>query len=337
MKSANIFIETTALRRCALPHWAWLCAAMTVSVLIACGRSGPPVPLDRVLPVPSGLVAWQRDGRALVTWRLPATEKRKVEQESGESEQAGDNKESGDKSGDLGKAGKKPQAGQKSGASGKGEEVGEIEEEEPPYGELEGYSVWIEQLPLNCPSCPPDDSRELALPLHSTSSEHSSVVVGGLVHYSFPLPTRPATWRIQVAAQYEAGQGKYSGPVYFDSPVALPAHKLNWTPAKGEAALGKRLIRLYWQPRRERIVRTLTRDGFMVSRDVNFRVNLFRRIGDVPWPLRPLNIQPLETSQLALSISADKAVEFQMRLVDRFGNEGKASPTVVIQPEVVQQ
>lgn len=311
MKFANTRMHTIRGRPLRHP-WAWLCAVLMMAVLNGCGRSGPPKPLGTVLPVPTGLVAWQRDGLALVAWRLPEEEARNVEQEEGDSEQA--------------------------------DKAGEQDKIRLPFGALQGHRLLIEQLPLNCPSCPPDDSRELALPLHSKSGEESesgeesgSVVLGPRVIYTFPLPAQAVTWRVWVAARYEDGLGRFSNPVYFDSPVAVPEHRLNWTAVDGSGAIDERLIRLYWQPRRERIVRTLTRDGAMVEQDLNFRVNLFRRMGDAPWPLRPLNIQPLKTNQLTLSVPVDEVVRFQMRLVDRFGNEGPASPAMVIRPETVKQ
>lgn len=305
MKSANTRMHTIRGRPLRQP-WAWLCAVLMMAVLNGCGRSGPPKPLGAVLPVPSGLVAWQRDGLALVAWRLPEAEARNVEQKEGGSKPAG--------------------------------EAGGQDKIRLPFGALQGHTLRIERLPLNCPSCPPDDSRELALPLHSMSREESgSVVLGPRVIYTFPLPAQAVTWRIWVAAQYEDGRGRFSNPVYFDSPVTMPEHRLNWTAVDGSGAIDERLIRLYWQPRRERIVRTLTRDGAMVEQDLNFRVNLFRRMGDAPWPLRPLNIQPLKTNQLTLNVPVDEVVRFQMRLVDRFGNEGPASSVVVIQPEAVKR
>ncbi len=191
-------------------------------------------------------------------------------------------------------------------------------------GGLEAFVLAIDRLPLNCRSCPADESRELALPLHVDSL----VVEGGRAIYRFPLPAPAATWRIRIAARLGEGQGPFSAPVFLQTPASVPEHQLRWAPAQDNS--GARGIRLYWHPRREKVVRILTKQGAMVAQDRYFRANLYRREGKAPWPLRPLNIQPLRTGQLIVQAPGDKSVEYQMRLVDGFGNEGPASPTIAI-------
>ena len=263
------------------PSWrARICALLLLAVvwgavLGACGRRTPPKPVGSILPVPAGLVAWQRESQAQVAWRVP----------------------------------------------GKGEARA--------HEGLEGFVLRIERLPLNCPACAPDESRRLALPLHV----ESMVMEGGRAIYRFPLAPQPATWRFRVAARFGAGLGRESPPSLMDAPASVPVHQLYWEPSRGgDSEL--RAIRLYWKPRRESVVRTLTREGAMVEQDRLFRVNLFRRMEGAPWPLSPLNIQPLKTGGLTVQIPKDARVEFRMRLVDRFGNEGPASPIVAIGPWV---
>lgn len=197
-------------------------------------------------------------------------------------------------------------------------------------GGLEAFVLSIDRLPLNCRSCPADESRELALPLHeeTESGSESLALEGGRAIYRFPLPAPAATWRIRVAARLGNGQGPFSAPVFLQTPASVPAHRLRWAPAQDSS--GARGIKLYWLPRRERVVRVLTRQGAMVAQDRFFRANLYRREGKASWPLRPFNIQPLRTGQLIVRAPGGRTVEFQMRLVDQFGNEGPASPTISI-------
>lgn len=271
MKSACFPTDSSFRARCGAGWSGWGLALLLILLALgACGRSSAPVPVGSLLPVPEGLVAWQRESRALVAWRVP--EERATGLQGG----------------------------------------------------LEAFVLLIDRLPLNCHSCPPDESRELALPLHV----ESLVVEGDRAIYRFPLPAPAATWRFRIAVRLGVGQGLFSAPVFLDTPARVPVHQLRWAPAQGIS--GGRGIRLYWLPRRERVVQILTENKAMVAQDKFFRANLYRREGRAPWPLRPLNIRPLETGQLIVQAPADKAVEYQLRLVDRFGNEGPASPTIAI-------
>lgn len=278
--------------------WACICALLLAMAAVnACGRRTPPMPVDTILPVPSGLVAWQREDELIVAWRINPGEiaSQPAKRPDGEGNAAG---------------------------SGKFEAPGQT------HGGLEGFVLRIDRFPLNCISCPPEESRKLALPLHAGSMEFKK----GRARYRFPLRSQAATWRFQVAARYGDGLGRASAAVLMDTPASVPAHRLQWEPSRREASSLGRAIRLFWSPRRERVLRTLTKDGVMVKQDRFFRANIFRRVGSAPWPLRPLNIQPLKTGQLTLRVPTNIPTEFQMRLVDQFGNEGPASPSVLIAP-----
>ena len=204
---------------------------------------------------------------------------------------------------------------------------------------LEGFELLVERLPLNCPACPPDERRELALPLHERKPEHRNsgngahMLEGGWAYFDFTPPPQPVTWRFRVAARFGAGTGRHSATVFLETPARVPAHRLMWEQAGGGKPVeGFRAVRLYWRPRRERIVRTITSERVMVKQDRFYRVNLYRRASGGAWPLRPLNVHPVETGQLVLRVADAEAVAFHLRLVDQFGNEGPPSPPVSIAP-----
>ena len=207
------------------------------------------------------------------------------------------------------------------------------------HGGLEGFELLVERLPLNCPACPPDERRELALPLHERKPAHgiggdsAYMLQGGWAYFDFTPPPQPVTWRFRVAARFGAGTGRHSATVFLETPARVPAHRLRWEQAGGgKAAEGFRAVRLYWRARRERIVRTITNERVMVQQDRFYRVNLYRRAAGGVWPQRPLNVHPVEAGQLVVRVADAEAVAFQLRLVDQFGNEGPASPPVSIAP-----
>ena len=249
------------------------CVLLAVAAGAGCGRKTAPRPMFEVLPTPGGLRAWQREGRALVAWPVPA--------------------------GNTAAA----------------------------HGGVEGFELLIERLPRDCPSCPPEQAREVELPLASPELR----VEGRRAHYGFDLPAGPALWRFRVAVRFDAGTTRPSPMVTLETPATVPAHGLSWGRVPGRGKMPQ-AVRLYWRLRRERVVRVITGQGAMVEEERFYRANLYRRKPGQPWPLRPINVQPLETGQQILPRPRDGPAEFTLRLVDQFGNEGPAAPPVLIPP-----
>ncbi|MCZ6646830.1 MAG: hypothetical protein O7B79_11385 [SAR324 cluster bacterium] len=197
-------------------------------------------------------------------------------------------------------------------------------------GGVEGFVLLIERLPRDCPSCTPQEEREVDLPAGKGASPPLRVEEGR-AYYQFPLPAGTALWRLRVVTEYGAGGTMPSRAVSLETPAEVPAQALAWENVSG----GKEAppsLRLFWRPRREGIFRVITKQGAQLEQARYFRANLYRRRPGQPWPSRPLNVQPLETGQQILPLPREGALEFTLRLVDRFGNEGAASPPVLIAP-----
>ncbi len=272
-----------------------LLRVLAVLLLTATAACGRKLPPQPNLGVaPQEPRAWQREGTAIVTWPLAAPETERV------------------------------------------------------LGGVKSYLLRIEQVPARCLACAPFRTEELEL----EPGVGPWRAEGGWAYYTFSLPEQPSLWRFRVATVHERGTTPLSGVALLEAPVEVPAHQLGWewVPQQEEAEQEKvkqeeveqeeakkrrpaRRVRLFWKPRRERIVRTVDRAGGMVEKERFFRANLYRRRPGRPWPMKPLNATPLQARQAIVPLPPERrrdrrVWEFTLRLVDQFGNEGALAPPV---------
>ncbi len=213
--------------------------------------------------------------------------------------------------------------------------AGELAEK---FGGLNGFALIIARVPADCRACPPESVGRVALEMDSVALR----VEAGRAYYRFPLPPGPTAWRIRVATQFGMGRTVFSRAALLEVISEVPRHGLAWKflyARKGAASSGSREpsgVVLYWLPRRERMVRVITKSGVMVEREKQYRANLYRRSPDQPWPLTPLNPAPLQVRQWKMGgryvtgRARRESLEFALRLVDQFGNEGPKSPPVTL-------
>jgi hypothetical protein len=198
-------------------------------------------------------------------------------------------------------------------------------EETRKRGAVLSYSVSVRRLPLGCMDCRPITRQDVWLGANSPEL----IVENEMVYFQWVPSGEPTQWLIQVRTRFEAGESALSKPVVVEGVANVPAHAL-----ASEAAPRGRQMRLYWTSRQERTVLVLTTGGGQVERPVYYRVNVYRRYPPAPWPLSPLNSSPLETLQFPVTPPAASArggpgqVEYAIRLVDSFGNEGALSEPV---------
>lgn len=199
---------------------------------------------------------------------------------------------------------------------------------------LERYRITLVRMPLGCIECRELERRELSLP-----PDDKSVTKGkDLTIYQFTPKGAPSTWSAQVRVDYSAGSSPDSQPATVDAVGNIPAESLRWEPATPEmlGSDGKPGIRLFWNVRRERVVRIVTPGGGQSSRDLMYRVNIYQRLPTKPWPPLPTNPIPIEgqfwigPQPVVLAEPDARVMEYAMRLVDQFGNEGPASEPITI-------
>ena len=257
-----------------------LCAGFAMMLSLAgCGRRTAPHPAGPSFPPTGAVKVWQREGRILVAWLMPASP---VVQR---------------------------------------------------LGGLDGFEVRVERLPLDCFACGPDSVQRVRLAPDAPELH----VEAGRVFYGFPLPAEPAVWRITVRTRFEAGSGAPSTVKVLEGIARVPAPELEWSWAEGATpsqASGD--VVLFWKQRRERIVQVISEGGVVANREQFFRANVYRRRSGEPWPFLPLNEEPLRVRRWtvpAARIGPDQPpVEFTLRLVDQFGNEGPVAPPVIFPP-----
>jgi hypothetical protein len=197
------------------------------------------------------------------------------------------------------------------------------------YGAVEEYELELARLPLGCPECRPEWERSLEL----RPGGAPLMLEGGSAYYRFDPPPAPATWRARVRTRFRRASSPFSAPRLLEGLSAIPRHSLHAEP------LADGGVRLFWEPHRERIIQVLTTGGGQVERALDYRVNVYRRPVSQPWPETPLNGAPLTATQLLLSQTAPDAmgaagkVEYTLRLVDQFGNEGPAAEPVSAAPK----
>ncbi|HUJ74913.1 MAG TPA: hypothetical protein VL359_08645, partial [bacterium] len=192
------------------------------------------------------------------------------------------------------------------------------------YGPVMSYTIVLREIPLACAVCPPVDTRTLNL----ASDSRNLIGEGGRLY--LPLtPPEPVNWLVSVRTRYLSVENADSDPVLAQGQGTLPQATL-----RGERVPAGRSARLFWAARRERQVQVLTAGGGMEVRDYFFRANLYRRVPPAAWPIAPLNPEPLTTLQetvpLPPAAGSQEQVEYAMRWVDEFDNEGPLSAPVRI-------
>lgn len=214
-------------------------------------------------------------------------------------------------------------------------------------GALEGFLLRVDQFPFGCVKCPPVAVERIPLGV----GQAGLVVEGGEAYYPYKPQTRRAYWAFRVAARYGRGVSDFTPPVFLKGLNDIPAHQLAaaWesappapgsprgtTPATGatgqppRGANGLNTPRLVWEPRREQVVKVYHQGQVVMERDRFYRFNLYKRQAGRPWPMVPLNEQPLEVYQWNdyTQTQTVPAVEYTLRLVDQFGGEGPPAPAV---------
>ncbi len=198
-------------------------------------------------------------------------------------------------------------------------------EETRKLGAVQYYGVSVRRLPLGCAECSPLSRQDMRLRANSPGL----TVEGQVVYFQWVPAGEPTQWLIQVRTRFEAAESAPSKPVLIEGVSSVPVHALAY-----EAMPNSRQVRLYWEPRQERTQWVLTPGGGQVERPVTYRVNVYRRFPPAPWPLSPLNPAPLEALQYLVQPPASSAiggagqVEYSIRLMDSFGNEGALAPAV---------
>lgn len=204
--------------------------------------------------------------------------------------------------------------------------------QEEKYGGLRGYELWFQPRPLLCLDCPPESPTRVRLK-HDDPSLH---LESGKVFYQRPLGPDVGQVNVRVSTWYGVGLGPGSEAVQVERAGAIPAPVLQWRWVIGPKGMPQRSVLFYWQAVQERIVQIIGRDAVPHEEVQDYRANLYRRVPPAPWPILPVNSEPITVAHwivppLGAPSPSSKAVEaFQLRLVDQFGNEGPPSLEVRI-------
>jgi hypothetical protein len=180
-------------------------------------------------------------------------------------------------------------------------------------------------VPLACTDCRLRSDRRIVL----SSKSPDLTVENQTVYYQWKPDGPPVQWLIQVQTHFQFGDSRVGPPLTVEGANDTPAHTFSY-----EIVRSSGQVRLYWQARQELIVHVMTSGGGYFDRPVFYRANVYRRFPPAPWPFTPLNGAPLDAVDYLVQPPASRAkggpdqVEYTIRLVDRFGNEGPAAPPV---------
>ena len=200
-------------------------------------------------------------------------------------------------------------------------------EETRKRGAVQSYNISVRRLPLDCIDCRPIAQQNAWLSANSPDL----IVENDMVYYQWLPSGEPTQWLIQVRTRFESGESAPSKVAWVEGVANVPVHELAY-----EMAPNGRQVLLNWVPRQERTLLVLTPGGGQVERPVYYRVNVYRRYPPAPWPLTPLNPDPLQTAQFTVTRPSASLrgglgqVEYAIRLIDSFGNEGPLSEPVSI-------
>jgi hypothetical protein len=196
-------------------------------------------------------------------------------------------------------------------------------------GAVQSYDVTVRHVPLACTDCPPVVDRRISL----KSNSPDLTVENQTVYYQWKPDGPPAQWIVQVQTRFQFGNSQAAESAFVEGSNDSPVHKLLY-----ETIKGSRQVRLYWEPRQERVVHVVTKGGGQFDRTVFYRTNVYRRFPPAPWPFTPLNASPLDTVEYLVqpptsgSKGGPEKVEYTIRLVDQFGNEGPSAPPLAFAP-----
>ena len=190
------------------------------------------------------------------------------------------------------------------------------------------------QFPPGCPHCAPLKTMEWDI-----APDDEKLRLEGLrAYYDFEIPPSPSLWRVQLVSRYSGGAKLASPVVELRAPANVPIHKIKSAWEKGDENAPYHTLRLFWEKRRERVVRVISAKSGQVERELHFRVNLYFRVDSAPWPLIPINTTPLEQSQWMVQpgktfpvFPPGKVLQFSLRLVDQFGNQGPMAEPISVQ------
>jgi hypothetical protein len=192
-------------------------------------------------------------------------------------------------------------------------------------GAVQSYEVVVRHMPLACTVCRPETGRRIVL----ASNGPDLTVENQTVYYPWKPDGPPMQWLLQVQTHFQFGDSAMGAPLIVEGVNDTPVH-----PFSSEVLRGSRQVRLFWQPRQELLVHVVTSGGGYYDRPVYYRANVYRRFPPAPWPFTPLNGAPLDAVEFLVQPPASKSkggpdqVEYTLRLVDHFGNEGPPAPPV---------
>ena len=196
-------------------------------------------------------------------------------------------------------------------------------------GEVKSYEVILRELPLACIDCPPVSTRHVVL----TSGNPYLTLENPTLYYPWKPAGPPAQWLVQVQTHFQSGDSLLGTALLVAEPNETPAPPLSFEPIKSSLQ-----VRLFWQPRQERVVHVFTSAGGHYDSPVYYRANVYRRLPPAPWPFTPLNPAPLDALEYLVQPPSSRArggpdvSEYTIRLVDEFGNEGPAAPPLRFGP-----
>jgi hypothetical protein len=204
------------------------------------------------------------------------------------------------------------------------------------FGGVRGFELELSERPRLCPQCPASAPRELALSNDSTALQRQ----GTRLLHALPLAETAGRVSVRVRTRFGLGLGPYAAPAVVERAGPIPAPTLSWRwsgGGQGGAPVGgARSVQFFWEPPQESIAPLPGQEGPLRARPQTYRANLYRRVPPAPWPPLPLNPAPLEEATWTVPpLQAEFPPEatgeaYLLRYVDRFGNEGAASPEVLI-------
>ena len=249
------------------------------------------------------------------------------------------------------------------------------------FGGVRGYRFLLQRHPVFCGVCPPDSTRTVTIGTVTIGTVTIGTVTIGTVtigtvtigtgharaggsglrregaRITYRLSAEivaggsssggPALLRVRMVTLYGSGENRPTGPALLEPPAPMAAPRLmwRWTGAQPPpaGAPGSRKAQLYWKAQREGVLRVTGAGGKVRERETFLRANLYRRHAPGPWPLTPLNGEPLETGRWSVTRTGGSrelgapepgGAEYVLRWIDRSGNEGPPSTPVRIgQPE----
>ena len=283
---------------------AGLLPALLAFMPAACGKKTGPQPVSHAAPAPQNVKAYQQGGEILVIWPLPSQEK-----------------------------------------SAK-------------LGGLTGFILSIDDLRYDCLSCEPLHRRETVL---ERKAEMLDIEGNRALYAETPAETQ-RVWRVRVAYRFRDGWSLPSAPLLVRGLIPIPkpafraelAERLSTEP--GVPGTGAE-VSLIWEPVLERKVMVIsagetprtagvpaersggpreTAAGPAVEKELNYGVNVYRRVQGKSWPRLPLNASPLpgpawqdRISREAVNGAAGR-FEYALRWVSQSGAEGPLSEPIAM-------